>query len=124
MTGSNQGTESQEQIALFRWAAYNIGKYPELEYMYHVPNEGKRNPHTGAKLKMEGLKAGVPDICLPASRSGYHGLYIEMKVGRNKPTKEQERYLNFLQLQGYATAICYGWDKAQELIVQYLEGRL
>ena len=32
-------SESDEQIALFQWAAYSSGKYPELDLMYHIPSD-------------------------------------------------------------------------------------
>lgn len=116
-------TESVEQICLFRWAEFAKGKYPELDLLYHIPNEGKRSVSAGARLKQEGLKSGVPDICLPVARGLYHGLYIEMKVGRNKPTENQNRWLKNLAEQSYKTAVCYGWDEASKLIISYLEGK-
>lgn len=54
--------ESGHQEALFSWAAYRTGLMPELQYMYHVPNGGKRDKATAAVLKRQGVKAGVPDI--------------------------------------------------------------
>ena len=66
--------ESGHQEALFSWAAYRTEIMPELQYMYHVPNGGKRDKATAAVLKRQGVKAGVPDIMLPAARAGYHGL--------------------------------------------------
>ena len=74
-------TESQLQIQIFEWAQLMTGKYPELSLLYHIPNEGKRSIYYGAKLKREGLKSGVPDICLPIPKGQYGGLYIELKVG-------------------------------------------
>lgn len=73
-----------------------------------------------ANLKRQGVKAGVPDLCLPVTRGRYHGLYIEMKYGKNKTSEEQNKWLDALAWQGYAVAVCYGWEKAQELIVKYL----
>ena len=75
-------TESQLQIQIFEWAQLMTGKYPELYLLYHIPNEGKRSIYYGAKLKREGLKSGVPDICLPIPKGQYCGLYIELKVGK------------------------------------------
>ena len=49
----------------------------------HVPNEGKRSPQQGAKLKRMGMQKGFPDLVVPLPRGNYHGLYIEMKVGNN-----------------------------------------
>jgi hypothetical protein len=51
--------ESGHQEALFSWAAYRTGLMPELQYMYHVPNGGKRDKATAAVLKRQGVKAGV-----------------------------------------------------------------
>lgn len=72
-------TESQEQQRLFQWARMESGRFPELELLYHIPNEGKRSRATGRRMVAEGLKKGVPDICLPVARGGSHGLYIELK---------------------------------------------
>lgn len=72
-------TESEEQQTLFRWAAMQCGKYPELALMFHIPNEGKRSWMTGGRMKAEGLKSGVPDIFLPVPRGEFHGLFVEMK---------------------------------------------
>ena len=113
--------EAAEQETVFEWAALNSGKHPELRFMYHVANEGKRTARYGAVLKRMGLKNGVPDIVLPAPRGKYHGLYIEMKVGRNRPTDAQREFLEFLKSQNYATAVCYGADAAIDLIKAYLK---
>lgn len=113
--------ESSEQAAVFQWADLNSGKYPELKFMYHVPNEGKRTARFGAELKRMGLRNGVPDIVLPAPRGIYHGLYIEMKVGQNRPTAAQREFLGFLKAQGYATAVAYGADEAIRIIKTYMK---
>jgi hypothetical protein len=113
--------ESGQQEALFVWAAYNTQRMPELEYMHHIPNGGKRDAKTAVALKRQGVKAGVPDICLPAPRGEYHGLYIELKAGKNKTTEKQSHWLEYLHDHGYYTAICYGWELAAELIERYLK---
>lgn len=115
--------ESVEQTNLFRWAAYEQGKYPELKLMYHIPNGGSRNRLEAANLKKQGVKSGVPDICLPVARGAYHGLYIEMKAGRNKASENQKQWLSNLNAQGYYAVLCYGWNAASEVITNYLEGR-
>ena len=97
-------SETTEQIALFNWAKRTESILPELALMYHVPNEGKRS--NGGILKAAGLKSGVPDICLPVANNGFHGLYIELKFGKNKATKAQEEYMAMLNAQGYKTAVC------------------
>jgi len=112
--------ESGHQEALFNWAEYNMKRMPELEFMHHVPNGGKRDATTAVALKRQGVKAGVPDVCLPAPRGAYHGLYIEFKAGKNTTTAKQKKWLDFLKQQGYYTAVCYNWQVAAELIERYL----
>lgn len=113
--------EANEQEALFGWAGFMRGKYPEIDSLYHIPNGGSRNRIEAANLKRQGVKAGVPDLCLPAARGKYHGLYIEMKYGKNKASENQEKWIAALREQGYVAEICYGWQQAAELITKYLE---
>lgn len=113
-------SELTEQIRLFNWAESIKWFVPELNMMYHVPNEGKRQQGTGAILKAAGMKKGVPDIVLPVARQGYHGLYIELKFGSGKPTKEQKAFMKQLNEEGYLTAVAYGFEEAREIIRHYL----
>lgn len=117
--------EAHEQAALFNLInGIGVRYYPELRLLYHIPNGGKRNAAEAAHLKLQGVKSGVPDLCLPVARGGYHGLYIEMKVGDNKPTENQKRWLADLEKEGYATMVCYGYKQAAEVLVKYLtEGK-
>ena len=117
-----KSSEAVEQQHLFQWAAFAAGRYPELRFMFHVPNGGSRNKAEAAHLKAQGVKAGVPDICLPVPRAGKHGLWIELKAGKNKTTERQDAYLEFLKEQHYHVAVCYGWEEAREVILEYLGG--
>ena len=120
------------QKNLLRWAAHARGTMPELDLLFAIPNGGLRNMRVAVKLKAEGVKAGVPDLFLPVSRSGFYGeldlwsatrfngLFIEMKVGKNKPTKSQKEWHEALRLQGYAVEVCYGWEQAKKTITTYL----
>lgn len=114
-------TEHEEQKALFNWATMMAGKWPELDLMFAVPNGGHRHIRVAARMKEEGVRAGVPDIFLPCARCGWHGLFVEMKAGRNKPTELQQQWLEDLTLQGYLAAVCWGWEEAAALIESYLE---
>ena len=114
-------TESGAQEMLFQWVAYQTGRYPELALLYHIPNGGKRDARTAVALKRQGVKAGVPDLHLPVARSGYYGLYIELKVGNNRATSLQKEWIRQLNEQGYLAVVCYGWQAAAEQIIDYLE---
>lgn len=116
-------TEAQEQMTLFSWAAMQSGKYPELNLLYHVPNGGSRHKAEAGRLRAEGVKAGVPNLCLPVARGQYHGLYIELKRQRGGRTSDhQSEWLDALSAQGYKAALCYGWEQAAGTIIEYLTG--
>lgn len=114
------GTEHAHQVALFMWIATTIPKYPEARWIYAIPNGGKRDPITANRLKSEGVKSGVSDICLPFAKQGYHGFYIEMKKPKGKESPEQKEFGAFLTQQGYLYTMCDSWDKARDAIQWYL----
>lgn len=113
-------SEHTEQCALFEWAAWHQGKEPALCLLHAIPNGGKRDKATAARMKREGIKAGIPDVFLPTARMGYHGFYIELKVGKNKTSIEQDVWLTALKAEGYAVDVSYGWQEAAHKIVRYL----
>ena len=114
------GTEHAHQVALFIWIAQNQAKYPELKWVYAIPNGGERNPIVASRLKAEGVKSGVSDICLPFARQNYHGFYIEMKKPKGKESPTQIEFGKFLMAQGYLYTMCDSWDKARDAITWYL----
>ena len=89
--------------------------------MFHIPNGGSRNKVEAANLKRQGVKPGVPDIFLPVAKGNYHGLWIEMKTGKNKPTAYQNTYIDYLNSNSYKAVVCYGADEAIRVITEYLE---
>jgi hypothetical protein len=115
-------SEHDEQAALFEWAEMMLPTWPELRLLHAIPNGGFRGKATAARLKAEGVKRGVPDLCLPVPRGGYHGLYIELKVGRNSPSKEQAQWIGELNRAGYRALACWGWEAARDAICEYLRG--
>ena len=113
--------ELQEQQAIITWTQYMSGKYPDLEYIYHVPNEGKRSQWYGRQLVSAGLRSGVPDLVLPSPRGQYHGLYIELKVQGRKPTENQKKWMGYLGRKQYCTMVCNGFAEAKKAIEEYME---
>ncbi len=116
-------TESEEQQALFEWRDRMLGKYPDLKWLHHIPNEGKRSVSAGARMKREGLLSGIPDIHLPAPSGKYHSLYIELKrIKHSKVTPEQEECIKWLNSRDNFAVVCYGWEEAVKVIEWYLKG--
>ncbi len=118
-------TEAQHQINVIKWTQQPAvrRKYPELKLLYHIPNERKCSQIQGRLLKLQGVKSGVPDLHLPVSRNGFHGLYIEMKTEKEKTSDNQNWWLAELQEQGNKCVVCHGWKEAVISLEEYLCGQ-
>jgi len=113
-------SEHAHQVALFVWASQQSDL--RLKFMFAIPNGGLRQPATAMKLKAEGVKSGVPDIFLPVARSGYHGLFIELKrPKKSRLTKHQTMFAQFLLEMRYLVRVAYGFEQAKNFILEYLE---
>lgn len=121
MYGNLKRGEDTEQMGVIDWANWNTNRFPELRLLFHVPNGGKRDVKEAARFKAMGVKAGVPDLCLPVARGGYAGLYIEMKYGKNKPTDNQKQWIADLTKQGYKVAVCWSGEEATQTLEAYLQ---
>ncbi len=114
-------SEADEQSALFRWAEYNARRYPELRLMFHVPNGGSRNAREAHNLRLQGVKAGVPDIVLPVQKGKYGALFIELKRKQNgKMSKHQQSWIDALNDAGNLAVRCDGFEAARVTILEYL----
>lgn len=115
--------EWQEAEALIRWVDFNgVRLYPELEFFYAVPNGGFRHKAVAAKMKAQGVRAGVLDFNLDVARGSYHGLRIELKrhVG-GSVSDAQKAWIAWFTMQGYLAVVCRGWQEARDKLIDYLE---
>ena len=118
-------TEEEEQIQVFRWAHAMRGRWPELRLLFHVPNGGSRGRIEAVKFKQAGVKAGVPDLFLPAPKGEYHGLFIEMKRRKGgRVSEDQKLWIKELRQNGYRVEVCKGWNEAVEVLEDYLRGHM
>ena len=116
-------SEHLEQKALIQWANLNLKIYPELSLLFAIGNSGHRSPITGARLKEEGVRAGVPDLCLPVARGPYGSLFIEMKRRMGGIVSPQQRkWIKALREAGNKVEVCAGFIAARDEIIEYLEG--
>lgn len=139
-------TEEQEQIALFQWIETQPAI---RNFIFAIPNGGLRNKAVASKLKKQGVKAGIPDIFMPVPlyasqfKCSEHknirdcekyrcikvefdsimikaGLFIELKRKKaSKVTDQQKEWLLRLENFSYEVAICYGWEEARDIILNY-----
>lgn len=91
---------------------------------FHPANERKTTPQAGARLKRQGVKAGVPDVLIfdTVKARDFDGLAIELKVGTNKTRRTQVEWLKNLNQRGWHTAVCYNLDEVIAL-VEYFYGK-
>lgn len=119
-------TEHNEQATVIEWADMMTGSFPELRLLYAIPNGAwlAGNPRQRAmqmnKLKAEGLKKGMLDLCLPVARDGWHGLYLEMKRLDGRLSDDQKFWLDALTEQGYLAVACFSAEDAIETLSDYL----
>ena len=97
-------------------------QYPELTLLHAIPNGGQRHKAIAVKLKAEGVKAGVPDLCLPVARNGFHGFYRELKTKTGTMRASQKMWLRALEKNGYSVGVCRDVDQAVIEIVSYVRG--
>lgn len=112
------------QCALFTWARFSAKKYPRLDLLSCSLNGVKLTKAQAGKAKAAGMLSGEHDVKLPVRSCGYIGLSIELKYGKNRPTKEQLWYAQRLTEEGWYVQFCWTWIEAAEHIKAYLEGRL
>jgi hypothetical protein len=115
-------SEHAHQVALIDWWRLQHKRYGLPEFaLLAIPNGGQRNKAVAAKLKAEGVRKGVLDLFMPVPRGVFNGLWIEMKYGYNKLTKEQTEFRAFAEQQRYKVVACWSWEEAKNEIGGYLE---
>lgn len=118
-------SEDEEQMAVVRWAEMQMGRWPDLEWLFHIPNGGKRGKIEAARFKAMGVKAGVPDLFLPVPIGRYHGLFIEMKRREGgRLSGDQRKWIDGLKANGYCVHRCDGHQEAIRVLEDYLRGRM
>ena len=95
--------ESDIQQQCLRWFQMQYREIWEAGWLFHIPNEGIRLGKMGSRMKREGVRRGVADLCLAIPRHGYGARYIEMKRPGGRQSAEQR-----------------AWQKNAEKFLQYI----
>ena len=112
------GKEKDFQIAVANYLR-SIGAI-----FHHSPNEGVMKPQYGALRKKQGVSSGVPDLLIFDKVGNYNGLAIELKVGYNKPTKEQLEWGEALKNNGWLWIWSNDIDVVIDAIDKYFTKKL
>ena len=111
-------TEFQEQVKLAQYLDYN-------NYCWiHVPNGGNRDAKTGAKMKKQGVKPGVPDVLIFDAYPLGFGIAIELKRKNGNPSdvnESQKEWLEKLSKRGWLTKVAFGADEAIDWLEELFE---
>ena len=101
--------EHRTQVSCVRW--FNL-KYPHLRgRLFAVPNGGRRDAVTGAKLKAEGVVAGVSDLILLKSTHRFGALLIEMKTPKGRQSEHQRWWQSVIcDKDEYKYVVCRSLD--------------
>ena len=113
-----QHPESDLQRAICQWWAL---QYPGTwEFTNHCPSGVAIDSKRAAVMKGMGWKRGVPDLECKARRGDYVGLAIELKAdAKAKLSDDQQRWLAFLESQGWRVAVFHDQDACRDFIDQY-----
>jgi hypothetical protein len=111
--------EHRIQCACVRWFSL---QYPRLHgRLFAVPNGGRRDATTAAKLKAEGVVAGVADLILLKSNRDYGALLIEMKTLKGRQRDSQKAWQNIVCADSeYKYVVCRSFDDFKREVDDYL----
>lgn len=110
--------EDIDLIKLMDWAQTRDDIAP---FIMHIANERRCSIQQGRILKRKGVRAGVADVFLAIPKNGFHGLWIELKVGKGKLSDNQEKFLASMTAQNYMAVCVWGFDAAKAAILAYLD---
>jgi hypothetical protein len=107
-------SEHQLQSALCNYLDLSLKR--DLDY-FAIPNGGLRNIRVAASLKAEGVKRGVPDICimLPYGRVGW----MELKTTKGRQSLEQKGFEARCARIGHPYALVRSIDDAQAALMEW-----
>lgn len=110
--------EHRIQVACVRWFKQ---QYPLFAHnLFAVPNGGRRDAVTGARLKAEGVLAGVADLILLKPNRFYGALLIEMKTRKGKQQQTQREWQQKIIADGYHYVICRSFDDFRREVNDYI----
>jgi len=87
--------------------------------MYAVGN-GHYNQSAIGKMARLGMHAGVADLCVPARRGPYSGLYLELKSARGSLSDNQRKFAEDVTVHGYQFEVAHSTEEAIFKISRYL----
>ena len=113
-------TEHKIQSAIVSMAKQLEYRNPDIALLFAIPNGGNRDAITGAIMKREGVKSGVPDMMLPVPMGDYCGLFIEVKTPKGRLSANQKAWIAALKKAGHKCIVVRSPTEAIDEILEYL----
>lgn len=107
-------SEHVEQREFVSWVRKN---HPKIK-IFAIPNGGPRSIASAARLKSEGVSAGVPDLFIPALK-----MFIEMKIPGGKVSDSQNLWLDYLAGIGYTCCVCCSKGAAMSVFLHVMHDK-
>ena len=111
MNDIKKRSEHVEQREFVSWVRKN---HPKIK-IFAIPNGGLRGIASAARLKAEGVSAGVPDLFIPSLK-----MFIEMKITGGKVSDSQNSWIDYLAGVGYTCCVCYGKEEAMSVFLNII----
>lgn len=113
--------EHKLQCQLVKWFRL---QYPHLKHaLFSVPNGGKRDKVTAAKMKEEGQLSGVSDLILLVNNGQYGALLIEVKTKDGCQSDNQKEWQRAIEKGGYKYVIVRSLEEFMDVIKEYIDGK-
>ena len=113
-------------------------QYPGV-IIFAIPNGGSRNEIEAAKLKRTGTLAGVADLFVMKDKytsieiddktvgnpilnymTIEHGLFVELKVGKNQQTPAQKVFQEKAEYAGFKYQVCRSIEEFMNVVNEYM----
>lgn len=107
-------SEHKIQVQLLDYLVY--AARPEI-YYFAIPNQGNRHIRNATKMKAEGVRSGVADLCfmLPGGQVGW----MEMKKPGGSMSPTQKTFRDRCDLLGHKWALAKSVDEALEHLTKW-----
>lgn len=107
-------SEHKIQAALVDYLYY--AARPDI-YYFAIPNQANRHIHNAVKMKAEGVRSGVADLCfmLPQGRVGW----LEMKKPGGSMSDTQRQFRDICKSLGHLWGLAKSVDEALELLTEW-----
>lgn len=112
--------ESELQKACITW--FDLQHSDLSKLLFNIANGGKRDKKEAARLKLEGVRPGVPDLCLAIPNGKYSALYIELKTDKGSLSDKQEAWLTKSRSVGNLCVVIRNIGDFIKVVSHYLIG--